>query len=73
VFFVSKYNSSPLIEAFGSPDKGWLLWGDVLVFYLFDRAAIFCHNSLQVVAERVAGPLDVGRPHPVPLPSDGPT
>jgi hypothetical protein len=70
--FFSKNRPSFLIEAFGSPGKGWLLCVDLLRTDLFDIAAIFCHDGLQAAAERAAGPADVGQLHPVPLPGDGP-
>jgi hypothetical protein len=68
----SKNRPSFLIEAFGSPEKGWLLCVDLLQTDLFDIAAIFRHGGLQAAAERAADPADVGRQHPVPLPGDGP-
>ncbi len=71
-WFFSKKRPSSLIEAFGSPEKGWWLCVDILWTDLFDVAPIFRHDSLQAATERAAGPADVGWRHPVPLPSDGP-
>ncbi len=45
---------------------------DLLRTDLFDIAAIFRHDGLQAAAERAAGPADIGRRNPVPLPGDGP-
>ncbi len=70
-WFFSKNRPSSLIEAFGSYEKGWLVCVDLLRTNLFDVAAIFRHDGLQAAAERAAGPEDVGRRHPVPLPGDG--
>ncbi len=69
-WFFSKNRPSSLIEAFGSPEKGWLVCADLLRTELFDIAAIFCRDGLQAAAERAAGPADVGRRHPVPLLGD---
>ncbi len=71
-WFFSKNRPSSLIEAFGSPEKGWLLCVDLLRTHLFDIAAIFRHDGLQAAAERAAGTADIGRGHLVPLPGDGP-
>ncbi len=61
VVFFSKYRPPSLIEAVGSPEKNLVLYGDVLVIYLFDIPTIFRHDGLQAVVERVAGLVDVGQ------------
>jgi hypothetical protein len=54
-FFFSKNRPSSRIEAFGSPEKGLLLFVDLSRTDLFNIAAIFRHDGLPVAAERAAG------------------
>ncbi len=60
-WFFPKNRPSSLIEAFGSPEKGWLVCVELLRTDLFDIAAIFCHDGLQAAGERAAGPADIGQ------------
>jgi hypothetical protein len=55
------YMPSCLIEAYGRPEKYWLVWAGLEANHLFNFNFIFLSDSLMTVAERAAGPADFYR------------
>jgi hypothetical protein len=52
VVFFQSIGLSSLFEAFGSPEKSWLLCIKMLGIHLFDIATFFRHDGLQAAAEK---------------------
>jgi hypothetical protein len=61
VFFFSLYRPSCLTEAYGGPEKYWLVFVVLLANYLFNINFIFPSDSISAAAELATGPADVFR------------
>jgi hypothetical protein len=59
--FLSMCRPSCLIEAYGRPEKYWLVWAGLKANDLFNFNFIFLSNGLTAAVERVAGPADFYR------------